>query len=331
MGPEALAQVLRPLRELFRPADYPDLLVGLEVADDAAVYRLSPEIAVIQTLDFFTPIVDDPYAYGAIAAANAMSDIYAMGGEVTLALNIAAFPPKLPPEIVSEILRGGGDKVREAGGVLAGGHTIDDEEPKYGLSVMGVVHPERILAKGGARPGDALVLTKPLGVGIVTTAAKGDAADPAHVAEAIASMERLNRVASRLAREEGGVHAVTDVTGFGILGHADEMAEKGGVRLRFSLGHLPFVAGAREYADQWLFPAGTCSNETFYQAHVTFGPGVSEEEQQLLYTPETSGGLLIAVAPERLEGLLAAFRRAEHTAWAVGEVLEGEGVEVLAE
>ena len=194
---------------------------------------------------------------------------------------------------------------------------------------MGVVHPERILTR--AASGLATPWCSNAGRGIVTTAAKGDAADPAHVAEAIASMERLNRVASRLAREEGGVHAVTDVTGFGILGHADEMAEKGGVHLRFSLGHLPFVAGAREYADQWLFPAGTCNNETFYQAHVTFGPGVSEEEQQLLYTPETSGGLLIAVAPERLEGLLAAFRRAEHTAWAVGEVLEGEGVEVLAE
>ena len=311
MGPEALAQVLRPLRELFRPADYPDLLVGLEVADDAAVYRLSPEIAVIQTLDFFTPIVDDPYAYGAIAAANAMSDIYAMGGEVTLALNIAAFPPKLPPEIVPEILRAGATRCARRA-ACSPGHTIDDEEPKYGLSVMGVVHPDRILTKGGARPGDALVLTKPLGVGIVTTAAKGDAADPAHVAEAIASMERLNRVASRLAREEGGVHAVTDVTGFGILGHADEMAEKGGVRLRFSLGHLPFVAGAREYADQWLFPAGTCNNETFYQAHVTFGPGVSERNSSSLYTPETSGGLPDRRGARAAGGSSRRFRRAEH-------------------
>ncbi len=329
MGPETLAQVLRPLRELFRPADFPNLLVGLEVADDAAVYRLSPEIAVIQTLDFFTPVVDDPYTYGAIAAANAMSDIYAMGGEVTLALNIAAFPPKLPPEIVAEILRGGGEKVAEAGAVLAGGHTIDDEEPKYGLSVMGVVHPDRILTKGGARPGDALVLTKPLGVGIVTTAAKGDVADPAHLAEAAVSMMRLNREAARIVQEVG-VHAVTDVTGFGLLGHGQEMAEKSGVRLRFALDRLPFVAGAREYAEQWLFPAGTCNNERFYQEHITFGPGVSDEDQQLLYTPETSGGLLVAVPPERLGALLEAFRCADHPCWVVGEVVPGAGVEVSA-
>lgn len=201
MGPETLAQVLRPLRELFRAKDYPQLLVGLEVSDDAAVYKINDEVAVIQTLDFFTPVVDDPYDYGAIAAANAMSDIYAMGGQVTLALNICGFPPDLPPEITSEILRGGAEKVAEAGGVLAGGHTIDDKEPKYGLSVMGLVHPGRVLTKGGAQPGDALLLTKPLGVGIITTAFKGDVADLQHVAAAVESMKKLNRQAASLAQE----------------------------------------------------------------------------------------------------------------------------------
>ena len=186
-----MAQVLRSLKEVFREADYPQLLVGLSVADDAAVYKINDEIAVIQTADFFTPIVDDPYAYGAIAAANAMSDVYAMGGDVVLALNIAAFPADLPEEIIAEIIRGGAEKVKEAGGVVAGGHTVDAPEPKFGLAVMGIVHPDRISTKGGAKPGDALVLTKPLGVGIIATAFKGDEADPEHIRVATDWMMRL--------------------------------------------------------------------------------------------------------------------------------------------
>jgi len=243
MGPETLAQVLRPLQGLFSARDYPNMLVGLEVSDDAAVYKITDEVAVIQTLDFFTPVVDDAYAYGAIAAANAMSDIYAMGGQVALALNICGFPPDLPLEIISEILRGGAEKVREAGGVLAGGHTIDDNEPKYGLAVMGLVHPRRILTKGGARPGDLLAITKPLGTGIITTAAKGDAADPAHVAGAIASMQKLNRQAVQWI-QQAEVHACTDITGFGLLGHGYEMAEKSGVRLHFRIDRLSFLEGS---------------------------------------------------------------------------------------
>jgi len=328
MGPEALAQVLRPLRERFRAADFPDLLVGLEVSDDAAVYRLSDTVAVIQTLDFFTPIVDDPYTFGAVAAANAMSDVYAMGGEVVLALNICAFPTDLPLEVTQAILRGGADKVAEAGGVLAGGHTIEDKEPKYGLAVMGVVHPRRILTKAGARPGDILVLTKPLGVGLITTALKGRVAEPAHLAAAVESMLRLNRTAARLAQEVG-VNACTDITGFALLGHGYEVAEKSGVRLRFHLGALPLLPGAREYAVDSLFPGGSCRNRDAYSRHVEFAPSIAEEDQMLLFTPETSGGLLLSVPAAHREELLARFAAAGEPAWVVGEVLEGRGIEVI--
>ncbi len=329
MGPEALAQVLRPLRHLFPAERHPEVIVGLSVSDDAAVYRLNDEVAIIQTLDFFTPIVDDPYDYGAIAAANAMSDVYAMGGEVVLALNICGFPPDLPLEMTREILRGGGEKVAEAGGVLAGGHTIDDEEPKYGLSVMGIVHPDQVWTKAAARPGDVLVLTKPLGVGIITTALKAGQADPAHLAPAVESMKRLNRQAAELIGRVG-VRAATDITGFALLGHSYEMAEKSGVGLRFDVSRLPFLPGAREYADLWLFPGGTCNNERAYAHAVTFAPEIEEEMRQLLYTPETSGGLLVAVPPADVDRLVRLFGKASHPCWAVGEVTEGSGIEVVS-
>ena len=328
MGPEALAQVLRPLQNLFRADQYPNLLVGLEVSDDAAVYRINDEVAIIQTLDFFPPVVDDPYDYGAIAAANAMSDVYAMGGEVVLALNICGFPPDLPPEIVTEILRGGAEKVAEAGGVIAGGHTLDDKEPKYGLAVMGLVHPDRVLTKAGARPGDVLLLTKPLGVGIITTALKGDVADPTHVSAAVETMKTLNRRAARLIQQVG-VHACTDVTGFALLGHAQEMAEKSGVRLRFYVDKLPFLEGARQYAEDWLFPGGACRNQEYYERWVDFAPGISEELQMLLFTPETSGGLLIAVSRSKAQTLLRRLEEESDRGWIIGEVVEGEGIEVI--
>jgi selenide,water dikinase len=327
MGPETLAQVLRPLQGLFRAEHHPHLLVGLEVSDDAAVYKISDEVAVIQTLDFFTPVVDDPYDYGAIAAANAMSDVYAMGGEVVLALNICAFPPKLPPDVIGEILRGGAEKVAEAGGVLAGGHTIDDDEPKYGLAVMGLVHPDQVRTKAAARSGDVLVLTKPLGVGIITTAAKGEVAEPAHVAAAVESMKKLNRQAARIIQQVG-VHACTDVTGFALLGHASEMAEKSGVQLHFHLDKLPFVEGAMQYAEEWLFPGGTCNNQRCYERHVSFAPDVPEETRQLLFTPETSGGLLVSVPPGRLQALLDRFAAEGQAGWVVGEVAQGHGIQV---
>jgi selenide,water dikinase len=329
MGPEALAQVLRPLENMFPAREHPELLVGLEVSDDAAVYKLNDEMAAIHTLDFFPPVVDDPYDYGAIAAANSMSDVYAMGGEVVLALNICGFPGGMSPEIIAEILRGGAEKVAEAGGVLAGGHTTEDREPKYGLAVMGLIHPDRVLSKAGARPGDILILTKPLGVGIITTALKGEVAESAHVEAAVESMKRLNRQAAQLIQSVG-VHACTDVTGFGILGHAHEMAQKSGVRIRFQASQLPFLDGAAGYADDWLFPGGTHNNKRYYAQYVTWTERISEEMQLLLYTPETSGGLLVAVPPERVDELTARFAKADHPCWVVGEVVEGDGVEVAA-
>ena len=320
--------MLRPLEGMFRAERYPNLLVGLETSDDAAVYKISDEVAVVQTVDFFTPVVDDPYDYGAVAAANAMSDVYAMGGEVTLALNVCGFPPDLSAEVVGEILRGGAEKVAEAGGVLAGGHTIDAKEPTYGLAVMGLVHPDQVWTKGGGRPGDALVLTKPLGVGIVTTALKGGVADPVHVAEAVESMKRLNRDAARLIGQVGA-NACTDVTGFALLGHSYEMAEKGSVQLRFFFDEVPFVTGAVGYAKDNLFPGGSCNNQRAYEQHVDFAPSLSEEMQLLLFTPETSGGLLAAVSPEKLDALLALFVQAGHPCWVIGDVVEGEGIRVV--
>ncbi len=315
------------MREVFHEENYPNLLVGLGSPDDAAVYRISDDQALIFTTDFFTPVVDDPYTYGAVAAANAMSDVYAMGGRVVLALSIAAFPPKLPAHVIGEILRGAAEKVAEAGGVIAGGHTIDDDEPKFGLAVMGMVHPDRVGRKGGARPGDQLLLTKPLGVGIITTAAKGDQADPAHVEGAIQSMLQLNRRAAELAQQVE-FHAVTDVTGFALLGHACEMAEQSGARLRFWVNELPFLAGAKEYADLWLFPGGACNNQRTFQAQVTFHD-LPEEMQMLLFTPETSGGLLIALPPAEADRLKELYRAADQPVWHVGDVVEGEGIDVV--
>jgi len=328
MSPEALAQVLRPLANMFPPEEHPELLVGLAVSDDAAVYQISDEVAVIHTLDFFPPVVDDPYDYGAIAAANAMSDIYAMGGQVALALNICCIPPDLPTEITQEILRGGAEKVAESGGALAGGHTVDDKEPKYGLAVMGLVHPDRVLTKAGARPGDVLLLTKPLGVGIITTALKGEVAEAQHVALAVESMKQLNRTAAQLIQEIG-VNACTDVTGFSLLGHGYEMAEKSGVRLCFHLDRLPFLPGAVAYAEEWLFPGGAHNNKMFYGPHVQWDEAISEEMRVLLFTPETSGGLLVAVPSERLAQLQARFAQADHPCWVIGEVEQGMGIKVV--
>jgi selenide, water dikinase len=308
---------------MFPASRYPELLAGLVLRDDAAVYRLSDEQALIATLDFITPVVDDPYAFGAVAAANSLSDVYAMGGRPVLALNICCFPECLPVEAVGEILRGGAEKIAEAGAVLVGGHTVEDNEPKYGLVALGFVHPARVLAKGGARPGDALVLTKPLGVGILTTAFKADEARPEHIAGALASMTRLNKLAAEQFAA-AGAHACTDVTGFALLGHACEIAERSGVCLRLHVSRIPFLPGAQECADQWLFPAGTGRNKAAYETRVRFAAGIAEEIQQLLYTPETSGGLIAAIAPERVDGLVAALRASGEIPYIIGEVLPAD-------
>jgi selenide,water dikinase len=324
-GAETLAQVLRYLGER-QPDGHADLLVGLAKPDDAAVYRLNDEQAVVLTIDFFAPLVDDPYDYGAIAAANAISDVYAMGGEVTLALNVAAFPEGMAHETIAQVLLGAADKVSEAGGIISGGHTIIDDEPKFGLCVLGLVHPERVVTKGGARPGDVLYLTKPLGTGIITTAAKLRKADPGHLQTAIDSMTRLNRHASHLAREVGA-SALTDVTGFGILGHGHEMAAAGGVCLRLRASDLPLLPGALDYAAEGILTGGAARNRSHLRGKVRVSDRIAEAMEHLLFDPQTSGGLLMAVPPQRAGELDAASP--EQPLWRIGEVIAGEGVEVV--
>ena len=319
--------MLRPLQQQFNKASYPDLLIGLDQPDDAAVYRLSDRLAIVQTVDFFTPVVDDPYAFGAIAAANALSDVYAMGGEVLFALNIAALPDDLPAEVVSEIFRGGAEKVAEAGAVIAGGHTIRDQEPKYGLCVTGIVDPAQATTKGGARPGDLLVLTKPLGVGVVTTAIKRELATEDEIAAATASMMRLNRNAARAARRVSA-RAVTDITGYGLLGHALEMANSADVCFRFSWDALPFLPGALKHGQDWVFPGGATSNAHAYQPQVQFAQALEAWQRMMLFDPQTSGGLLIAVKPDHADDLLAALRLGGDEAFIVGDVIPGSGIVV---
>jgi selenide,water dikinase len=319
--------VLQPLRF----SGDPKLLVGLHTSDDAAVYRLSDELALVQTVDFFPPVVDDAYTYGAIAAANSMSDVFAMGGEVMLALNIAAFPDNLPLDILSRIFQGGADKAREAGIVIAGGHTVTDAEPKYGLVVTGTIHPDRILTKAGAQAGDRLFITKALGTGVITTAIKQGAASSEHADAAIASMLQLNQAASRLAQAIG-VHACTDVTGFGLLGHGSEVAIKSGVGLDIDVARLQWLPGARGYGDDGRFPGGAGRNRDYYEHEpecgVTFADDVDALTRQLLYSPETSGGLLLSVAAQRGDALIDDFGAADHALWEIGAVREGRGIHV---
>jgi selenide,water dikinase len=289
-----LAHVLQPLQEIFQPEQFPDLLVGLDRADDAAVYRLNASQAIVVTTDFFPPVVDNPYDFGAVAAANAMSDIYAMGAQVLFAINLVAFPANLDRAILREILRGGAEKVAEAGGIVVGGHSVEDREPKYGLAVIGIVDPAQVVRKGGATPGDSLFLTKPLGTGVVTTALKqGDAAAD-DVAAAVTSMERLNRAAASAAMA-AGVSAMTDITGFGLLGHAQEMASHSGVDIRFHADALRWLPGALSYGEAGAYPGGASRNREYFSPHVTFAPDVGELVEDMLWTPETSGGLLVAI------------------------------------
>ena len=325
MGPGALSEMLGTFEGMFRPEEHPELLVGLDSADDAAVYKISDDIAVIFTVDFLTPVVDDPFTYGAIAAANSMSDVYAMGGRVVLALNVASFPDDLPVEIPGAILRGGAEKIAEAGAVLAGGHTLMDKEPKYGLAVMGLVHPDRILTKGNANPGDALLLGKPVGTGIITSAAVGEVAEDEHILAATDSMLHLNERASIIAIECEAT-SCTDVTGFGLIGHALEIAEHSDVCLRICTENLPFLPGSREYADRWLFPGGTCRNIDAYLPRVTVETGIEEELVRLLHTPETSGGLLITIPDNQLQIAMELASKHGESLFHIGNVEEGAGV-----
>ncbi|GBD12910.1 Selenide, water dikinase [bacterium HR24] len=304
----------------------PDLLVGLASPDDAAVLRLGDDLAAVLTVDFFPPVVDDPYDYGAIAAANAMSDVYAMGGEVALALNVAGFPEDLPRDIVVRILQGGADKVREAGAVVAGGHTVIDREPKYGLCVLGLVHPKQVLTKGGARPGDALLLTKPIGTGIVTTAGKQGVAEPEHLAAAVASMKALNRHAVHVARALGA-HAVTDITGYGLIGHAWEMALQSRARLRIRASAVPLLPGTLDYAARGIYSGGGHRNQRYFGPRVQVDESLDEPLRLALFDPQTSGGLLMAVPAGSASRIAAAG--VDATVWAIGEVVDGEGVEVV--
>ncbi len=281
------------------------------------------------TVDFFAPLVDDPYDFGAIAAANAMSDVYAMGGEVIMALNVAAFPEDFPSEVIAGILRGGADKVAEAGGVTAGGHTVLDAEPKFGLCVLGFIHPQGVLTKAGARPGDLLYLTKPLGTGIVSTAAKQDEAKPEHLRTATESMTALNRHSSHVAREIGA-HALTDVTGYSLLGHGYEMAAASGCALSIRASAVPVLPGALEYASQGIVTGGAARNRSYLAGKVRVADAIPEALEHVLFDPQTSGGLLMAIAPEGTAGLEAAFAAAELPVWRVGEVIEGSGVSVSA-
>jgi selenide,water dikinase len=326
MGADALAHVLRPLAGVFgEPAA--DLLVGLQLADDAAVYRLNDEQAIVATIDFFPPVVDDPYTFGAIAAANALSDIYAMGGAPLFCLNLVGFPEDLDASILSEILRGGAEKVREAGAVVAGGHSVTDHEPKYGLAAIGLVHPQRIFTKGGALPGDVLLLTKPLGTGVITTALKREAVQSADLDTAVASMTTLNGPAARALRAVT-VHACTDVTGFGLLGHASEMATQSGCAFTFRVTDVPWLPGAPAYAEAGMVPGGTTRNAAFVQEHVTYATTVTPTERLLLCDPQTSGGLLVALPGAEVGAARDALNAAGVPCFVIGDVVAGTGLRV---
>ncbi len=337
MAPGDLQEVLTALRSAGAPASEAvarverDLLVGLGRPDDAAVYRITPDVAIVETVDFFPPVVDDPYTWGAVAAANAMSDVYAMGGEVIFALVIAGFPRDMDKAIIVEVFRGGAEKVREAGGVIAGGHTVVDPEPKYGLCVTGRVHPDRLLVKGGLRVGDRLFLSKPLGTGVVTTAGKNGAAGPDVLAGAVRSMLRLNRVAARVACEVGATGA-TDVTGFGLLGHASEMIDASAAGIEIDAARLPLLPGAYALAEAGHWSGGMPRNRRHLDAHLgsrlQLDPGLAPAMASLLTESETSGGLLFSVAPARAGEVIDRIRAQGEECWEIGRVLADPVVRV---
>ena len=315
--------------------EHPDLLVGLTKSDDAAVYRLNDRQAIIQTVDFFPPIVDDPYAYGAVAAANSMSDVYALGGQVLLALNVAGFPKEFPRSAIRQIFQGGADKVAEAGGVIAGGHTVVDKEPKYGLCVTGLVHPDRVTIKGGLRPGHRLFLSKPLGTGVIATAGKAERVQAAHLEAAIQSMTRLNRGAAEVLAEME-IRGCTDVTGFGLLAHGGEMALASGCGFRLRAEAVPLLPGAMSYAEGGFFAGGMGRNRSFLEGLAKEGKlalriasGLSTEQVGLLCDSETSGGLLFSAPAERAQEIRDRFAAKGEPVWEIGEVIADQAIEVF--
>ena len=312
-----LDQILAKLPKISDP----NVLVGTE--DDAGVYRLTDDIAIVQTVDFFTPIVDDPYDFGAIAATNALSDIYAMGAKPLTALNLVAFPKEGPMEVLAEILRGGADKAVEAGVSIIGGHSIDDREPKYGMAVTGTVHPKKMMLKAGVRPGDLLVLTKPLGIGIISTAIKAGRATEQMISAAVAQMTTLNRAASE-AMLSAGVRGATDITGFGLLGHLHEMLKFGGVSARLTLSDIPIIEGVRDLV-KFSVPGGTRANLRFMEGKVGWGAGISDDEKLILADAQTSGGLLISVTADKARSLTAGLEsRGVGTRAVIGTVTKGD-------
>ena len=322
-GAKVGAGVLAQLLEGIRVHSDPNLLVGFDKSDDASVYKVSEDLALVQTVDFFPPIADDPYTFGAIAAANALSDVYAMGGEPKLALNIMAIPKDMPKEAVHELLRGGYDKVYEAGALITGGHSILDPEPKYGLAVTGFVHPDRVLTNSGARPGDVLLFTKPLGIGVLTTAAKAGLVGPDTQRRMTELMMTLNK-AARDAMVRYEVHACTDVTGFGLLGHACEMAQGSNVEIELHVAGIHMLEEALDFARMGILPEGMYRNRQFAEPHVD--PGDTElARQDLLYDPQTSGGLLMAVAPQDAEALYRELQSCVPSAQRVGLVRDYSG------
>ncbi len=326
LGADLLADALSGLGVGPGVAAAPDeLIAGLTPPDDAAAYRVSDDLAIIGTLDFFPPLVDDARTFGEIAAANAVSDVFAMGGRVLFALSIAAFPEDLPRDTLAAVFEGAASKVREAGGTLAGGHTIRDAEPKYGLAVIGAGHPDRLLRKGGAKPGDVLLLTKRLGTGLLVSGHRQGKASDADVDGAIDQMRTLNRTASEVL-VANGIAGATDVTGFGLLGHGFEMARASGTRFAFDAASLPALPGALDLARAGVETGGAAHNRRFVLPVLTTGESVAAELVVLAHDPQTSGGLLAAIPPERLADIEAAFTAAGVNAWRVGRVEEGAGV-----
>ena len=320
VGPDILDEVLSGL-DNKTSINNKDSLVGIETSDDAAVYKINDELALIETLDFFTPIVDDPYTFGKIAATNSLSDVYAMGGEPTMAMNIVCFPNCLPPKILTEILKGGLEKMKEAECLLIGGHTVQDDEPKYGLSVSGFVHPNKVWKNSSARVGDILILTKPLGLGIINTAIKGGIATEEEITDAVHTMETLNKYAKR-AVENYTINSCTDITGFGLMGHCYEMAKGSGTTFVLDSYNLPILKGAIDYANMGLIPKGCYDNKKFVGDNYISENDIDEALLNIMFNPETSGGLLITVPKNELDEILDKLKDIPTRFAVIGKVVE---------